>query len=207
MKHINKNTEPIEFTEWKKQANEDWQPTFENLSGNEKKAVYKSLKKEQGYICCYCERELLNNDFHIEHFKPKDKNKFPELELEYSNLLCSCQNNLKKGDPRHCGNLKENWFNEELLISPLELTCESKFKYTFDGHIKANIKDDIKAKTTIEKLGLDIGKLVDMREKAIEPFLDETLSEDDLEKFTKSFLTKENDKFNPFYTTIEYLFG
>ncbi len=208
MKYITKNKEPIEFTEWKgnDKMYKRGKPNWNRLTSSERDIIREALKKEQGEICCYCESELLVDDYHIEHLKPKAKNKYPELQLEYDNLLCSCQLEIQKGEPRHCGNSKGSWFDDKLLISPLNPSCESKFKYTYDGHIKPEINNDIKAKTTIERLELDIEKLVDMREKAIEPFLDDTLNADELKKFTEIYLTKQGDKFNPFYSTIKYLF-
>ena len=74
MKSIQKGIEPEIFTQWKALANEGWQPTYANLSGVEKQAVKQSLTSEQGYLCCYCERRLTDDDSHIEHFKPQYKN-------------------------------------------------------------------------------------------------------------------------------------
>ena len=158
----------------------------------------------------YCERRLSNNDFHIEHLKPKDKNKFPELQLDYNNLLCSCQLELEKGEPRHCGNSKGSWFDKKLLISPLDRTCEEQFKYTEDGHIYPLNEDNLAAKTTIDKLQLDIDKLVDFRRKAIEPFIDENLNHEDLRSFVNGYLVEKEDnkgRYNELFTTIKYLFS
>ena len=95
MKYIVKQAEPIALKEWKALANDDWQPTYGTLSGEVKKAVKDSLQAEQGGICCYCERELRDEDSHIEHFQPQhDPNVDP---LDYANLLCSCQNRIQKG--------------------------------------------------------------------------------------------------------------
>ena len=209
MKYISKDKEPQDFIDWKNRANRDWQPTFDNLQNPEKQSVFNSLFVEQGYICCYCERELKDNDYHIEHFRPKDQNLFPELQLEYSNFLCSCQRNTQKGEPLHCGNSKGNWFDENLLISPLDPNCEKQFTYTADGYIYPSNDDNIAAKTTIEKLQLNISKLVDLRKRVIEPFLDDDLSESEFKKFVNSYLVdkdKNHGKYNEFYTTIKYLF-
>lgn len=117
MKHIVKQEEPQKFLDWKNLAGENWQPTYGGLSGYPKKALKNSLMAEQGYICCYCERRLTDNESHIEHFRPQSD---PAVDpLDYRNLLCSCQNQLNKGEPRHCGNKKEDWFDEHLLVSPL----------------------------------------------------------------------------------------
>ncbi|MCV9930855.1 TIGR02646 family protein [Flavobacterium sp. LS1R47] len=198
MKYIIKQTEPESFIIWKNKENDDWQPTYANIDRQERIDLFKSLKGEQGHICCYCERELNDGDCHIEHFRPKDKTKFPHLELVYDNLLCSCQVNTEKGEPLHCGNSKGNWFDEELLISPLDSTCENKFKYTFDGQILPFNENDEAAKNTIEKLQLNIDKLKDLRKGVIDAlFEDEDVT---------WYLEMKNGKYNEFYTTINYLF-
>jgi len=198
MKHIIKQQEPESFINWKNRANDDWKPTYANIDKEERIDLFKSLKEEQGYICCYCERELKEGDCHIEHFKPKDKEKFPELQLEYYNLLCSCQVNTEKGEPLHCGNSKGNWFNDRLLVSPLNPDCESKFKYTYDGQILPFDENDETAKNTIEKLQLNIDKLKDMRKGVIDAlFEDEDVT---------WYLEINDGRYNEFYTTINYLF-
>jgi uncharacterized protein (TIGR02646 family) len=208
MKHIVKVEEPVEFLEWKKKDKMflRGKPNWDRLHTNIKEILREVICKEQGYICCYCERELNENDYHLEHLKPKDKNKFPEIQLEYNNLLCSCQLELEKGEPRHCGNSKGSWFQEENFISPLSLDCEGKFKYTIDGHIEAANELDDAAIITIEKLKLGIDKLNKMREKAIEPFIDDILSPQELNDFVTEYLVEKDGKYNPFYSTIKYLF-
>ena len=214
MKYIVKESEPLEFTNWKKQDKmfQRGNPKWNRVPSSVKDNIRASLKKEQGYICCYCERELRNNDYHIEHFKPKDK--FSALQLDYSNLICSCQLELKQGEPRHCGNSKGSWFDNNLLISPLNPNCEQQFVFTYNGHILPSNDTNIAAKITIEKLQLDIDKLVDLRKKAIEPFIelfiDENLDANELEKFVNAYLIEKennNGRYNEFYTTIKYLFG
>ena len=206
MKSFVKTTEPEQLSTWKAMANADWQPTYDDLSGTEKSAVKNALMEEQGYICCYCERRLTDNDSHIEHFRPQHD---PAVDpLDFGNMLCSCQKKLKKGDPRHCGNLKDKWFDGLLLISPLDSTCEARLAYTADGGIYPVAEADDAARMTIKKLGLDIPKLSAMRERAIEPFLDEGLSPDELERFVTGYMGRDSHgMLGEFWTTINYLFG
>ncbi|MDJ0729413.1 MAG: TIGR02646 family protein [Crocosphaera sp.] len=207
MKYIQKQEEPSSLKEWKQQANENWQPTYETLGSKLKDAIKEALMKEQGYLCCYCEQRvtLNTNNSHIEHFRPQND---PTVDpLDFSNMLCSCQNQLKKGEPRHCGNLKGKWFDENHLISPLDPDCETRFKFTGDGYIQPRKEEDNAALITIEKLGLDIPKLRALRRDVIEPFLDETLSIEDVQRFVNGYLSPSNDgKFGEFWTTIYYLY-
>ena len=157
MKYIRKRQEPPEFKNWKEQANSDWQPDFRNLAGKPKEILIKALMTEQGEICCYCESRLVDGKCHIEHFKPQSD---PSVDpLDYANLLCSCQANLTPSEPRHCGNLKDNLSDENLLISPLNPDCESHFAFNDDGTIKPAQEDVQTAINTIEKLGLNLNKL------------------------------------------------
>jgi hypothetical protein len=129
--------------------------------------------------------------------------------LDYGNLLCSCQNQIMNGEPRHCGNLKGDWFNQDLLVSPLDPDCEKRFAFTGDGEINLSLKDyDLAAAETIKKLGLDIPKLNALRANAIEPFLDDGLSHQDMQAFVSGYLNRDTSgQFGEFWTTIGYLFG
>ena len=198
MKYIKKGDEPQSFTDWKNLANEDWQPTYDKLSGREKRDVKNTLIKEQGGICCYCERELKYSDSHIEHLNPQSNSE--EEQLNFDNLLCSCQGKLEKREPQHCGNSKGD---EILPITPLQNNCANQFTYTEDGYIGFI---DEKSKKTIKILQLDIDKLNNLRNKAIEPFVDEELSIEEVQLFAQGYLKQENGKYNEFYTTIKYLF-
>lgn len=206
MKHIIKQEEPKAFSDWKALANEDWTPTFDDLAGETKNAVKTALMSEQGYICCYCERRINDDDSHIEHFQPRHD---PEVDpLDFRNLLCSCQSQLKHVEPRHCGHLKGCWFDHDLLVSPLTAECENRFAFRGDGCIKPAVEADNAAAQTIQRLGLDIPKLRALRAKAIEPFLDNSLSEEEIHVFVSGYLNRDDsDRFGEFWTAIRYMFG
>jgi uncharacterized protein (TIGR02646 family) len=206
MKYIEKGPEPEPFTEWKALSNDDWQPTYDVMGSSLKNSVKERLMKDQGFLCCYCERRLTAEDSHIEHFAPQSDILVDPL--DYANLLCSCQKQLKKGEPRHCGNLKEDWFDADLLISPLDPGCENRFTFTADGGIRSVESGDDGAKKSIKMLGLGIPKLNDMRKKAIEPFIEETLDEQELKHFVTGYLDKDSQGvFGEFYMAIKCLFG
>ncbi|MDO8609394.1 MAG: retron system putative HNH endonuclease [bacterium] len=206
MKHIIKGDEPQSFTIWKALQNDDWQPTYDNLSGQEKKDVKDALIQEQGTICCYCETKLTYNDSHIEHLVPQSNNE--EGRLDFANMLCSCQQQLERGEPLHCGNSKGD---DIISITPLILDCESKFTYTEDGYIGYI---DTASKQTIKHLQLDIDKLNKLRKNAINSVMyhdpieqDTFLTEEEIKIFVEGYLKKKDGSYNEFYTTIKYLFG
>lgn len=206
MKYVQKGQEPQSFTNWKNVANDNWQPTYDDLSGLEKKDVKDALISEQGEICCYCEVKLKYDDSHIEHLNPQSNS--VQGRLDFNNMLCSCQQKLDKGEPLHCGNSKGD---EIIPITPLMPDCETKFTYTMDGQISHTDEDSV---VTIKYLQLDIDKLNKLRESAIDSILyldpiakDELLPEEESKLFAQNYLQKNNGQYNEFYTTIKYLFG
>lgn len=73
---------------------------------------------------------------------------------------------------------------------------------------KSLVDNDLASSETIKKLGLDIPKLNALRAKAIEPFLDEGLSPQEMRAFVSGYLNKDaSGRFGQFWTTIRYLFG
>lgn len=206
MKPIAKRQEPKQLSDWKGQADENWQPTYGDLRGEVKRSVKLALMAEQGCICCYCERRLTESDSHIEHCRPQSDSAVDAL--DYENMLCSCQDRIHRGEPRHCGNLKGDWFDERLLVSPLSADCGERFSFSGDGRIRPANPADEAACLTIERLGLGIPKLNALRRKAIEPFLDEGLSELEIKRFVSAYLQKDGQgMFGEFWGCIRHLFG
>ena len=198
MRFILKGNEPKSFKIWKELENEDWKPTYSQLSNPEKKDVYNSLLKEQRGICCYCERELEENDYHLEHLNPQAHHCGDDL--DFNNFLCSCLNKTAKGDPLHCGQEKGD---EVLPIDPLQTNCQQQFTFTGNGKIKG--VDEV-ANKAVEILALDLGKLNDLRENALAPFLDPDLTDQELVDFVKKYI-EDREKSNPFLSAIEYVFS
>ncbi|MGB5633690.1 MAG: retron system putative HNH endonuclease [Waterburya sp.] len=210
MKHIKKNQPPEDFSEWKNQANEDWQPNWDNFQKPEKTSVHNSLLKEQGFICCYCGRRINQIDSHIEHLRPR--NKYPKLALYYDNFLASCQGESETPPtiPVHCGHKKDKWYEQRFMVSPLVGNCAEFFRYTDDGQILATT-DPVKqtaAAETIKRLALNINKLKRMREQAIEGILEiiETLNDDEIRKLINGFeQTNTNGEYEEFCSAIAYV--
>lgn len=201
MKQIIKNNEPQEVIDWKALANTLWQPSFGELSGNEKRALRRSLLIEQGQICCYCNQDISNDDFHIEHFRPQES--FRVLELEYDNLHASCIKNRKPGTPSHCGDAKANWFDCSATLSPLN-NHELSFSYHANGHVEAAVPN---AEQMIQHLNLNDESLKAKRNAEISGFLDEetivSASEDELITLYRGISQRVNGRFQPFIVAIQ----
>ena len=195
MKHIVKDDEPLEFTEWKAGDKMAHRPNWNRVPPPIRTSIHQALMREQGSICCYCESSISGDDSHVEHFRPRKR--YGSLQLHYENLLCSCQREGAKGEPRHCGPLKGSWFNDELLISPLEEGCERRFRFTGNGDKFPRTVGDAGAETTIRRLGLDLRKIRDLRAAAIDELRD--LSEEEVGRLLER---RPDGGFLPFHTTI-----
>ena len=193
MKFIVKGNEPSSFTEWKWQANQNWQPTFAYLQHPEKQELLKALLDEQGYVCCYCGRSIDAEGSHIEHFRPQKLR--PDLELDYSNLHASCIREGKPKMPLHCGHRKGDWFDEGRHISPTDAGCEQRFFYTLSGEIRSIDKD---ALYMSELLGLGIDFLCNRREEVLKGIFDDdflvSASNDELVRVRDTFRAAENER-------------
>ena len=210
MKYIRKNNEPEVLANFKAQANDDWKPSYALLRGKDKQQFHHHLITEQGNICCYCGERIVSSDSHIEHFQPQTD--YPHLELDYFNLIASCQQKTQPKEPRHCGMGKDDWFDDRLIVSPLIEDCEDFFEYTVDGQIVPSRKTEKAiAATTIDRLYLNIRKLQAARSGAIDslygdPDLQIPLSDDEIDKLIHYYTHPDNDgMYQPYCQSLLYL--
>lgn len=113
------------------------------------------LEKEQGNVCCYCEKRITSDikDSHIEHIRPKSK--YPKLKNNYDNLAASCQ------IIGRCGKAKRDTFNENFIV-PTEENPGDHLTYSANGEIRA-IDNNKKGNETIKILNLNAVSLVQAR--------------------------------------------
>lgn len=78
--------------------NQDIPKTLVNRYNHQE--VKEALRNETHGKCMYCESPVLHVTFeHIEHIKPKAKDKYPDLTFEWTNLGLACPIcNMNKGD-------------------------------------------------------------------------------------------------------------
>ena len=196
MKHIEKGPEPSDFRAWKATDKMSHRPNWNRVDTGVKNGVHAALMIEQGFICCYCEARIDDGSSHVEHFRPRNGS-YSHLQLEYSNLHCSCGLAVAQGEPTHCGHRKGNWFDEELLVSPLDPGCESRFRFTGDGQVHPADGDEAAA-TTISRLALDMPKLRALRAAALDGLHD--LPESDVDKLLS---TRDSEgRFLEFHTAV-----
>ena len=218
MKYIKKCNEPAALIHFKNLATLSWTPSFTNLDRPTKDTLREALLTEQGFLCCYCEAEVEDDNSHIEHFIPQSRGTVDSL--DYGNLLLSCLKNTSRGAPRHCGKRKDHdpgcAYHPNLLLNPTDPGCEQFFGYKGDGRIfpenTLNAPQRKKAEYTIKALGLDIKKLRRERRTTINAILDQAqgLSRRRQKRLIKKLLREprqpEHRRYPPHFTTIRYLF-
>ncbi|MCM5557248.1 retron system putative HNH endonuclease [Pleomorphomonas sp. JP5] len=164
MKFSAKRPAPKAFVDWLEQENNDWKPTYSQLSGPPMQAVQQSLLEEQGYVCCYCGRRLPldGSEGHIDHFWPQSRfngTTADDRRLDYNNFFRSCgprgQRGVPTGRPSTCGEAKGDWYDIHNSILPSDPGCERRFVYGQTGAVKPSNPDDKAALNMIKQLNLN----------------------------------------------------
>ncbi|WP_254173024.1 retron system putative HNH endonuclease [Planktothrix pseudagardhii] len=181
MKQIIKITEPSCLLKYRQTANatyEDYRP---------KDPLKKALLTEQGYICCYCMKRISEDNMEIEHFTPQSVN--PKLQLDYHNLLGSCQGN--RGKPQRIQHCNARKGDEKITLNPTDpqKNCENFIKYGSDGKIYA---DDTTINHELDNiLNLNNQTLKTNRKKVIETIIDELNKRFPGKTWSQEFLRKK----------------
>jgi uncharacterized protein (TIGR02646 family) len=204
MKHIVKQPEPAAFRRWKSayptaiynDLHDDHRFPGANSARYE---LRRSLYDEQRGLCCYCEKLLTDNDFHVEHFRPKAAGMFPALQLSYGNLHACCGRVPSGSVDEHCGHKKSDDFDSR-LISPLNPNCASHFRYDLAGNIFGT---DADGTLTVNMLNLNSVLLVRSRKMLIEEF--EDCDDVTYDADVAQHLNASASPLGEFYTTIQYL--
>lgn len=114
------------------------------FDGIRKEPVRKALLEEQGNLCAYCMCRIENDPTktRIEHYKSQSR--FPELQLDYKNMLAVCTGG-EGGDPAHY-TCDKSRANACLHINPQERSHMEAIWYHNDGRIDTkneNFRQDI----------------------------------------------------------------
>lgn len=212
----------------------DWrQNRWDDLDGEHKKLLRLSLQSIQGqqivaessddqefYIvglrCAYCESQIYYGG-HIEHFRRKNANHFPNLCFEWTNLFIAC------GSKQHCGHFKDRPaappYNPDDLIKPDEHNPDDYLYFHSSGEVRVRNRngmtdqDQSRGSETIRVFNLDCGELKGARFKALKQYKDrnlgimETLMEFD-EPDRRAYIEEEIEatKWEPYWTTIRHFF-
>jgi uncharacterized protein (TIGR02646 family) len=171
MKMIEKQLKPPErYKQWRSVQRRS--PDYSDIPQELKRLLKQSMIREQKGLCCYCCGRINFESSHIEHLYPRHlcKTLNRKKQTDYKNMCASCNGiieNLSDYEGEFCGHRKNNWYNQEYFISPLDSECENHFKYTSRGAIHAK-DDNKKANEMIRNLALDAYALNEARAAALE---------------------------------------
>lgn len=206
VRRIIKNESPVWFEDWKRNfaaANGRRASYKKDFPQEKKRKLRENLLKEQGSICCYCMSYIDIDHSHLEHFRPKDQ--FPSEDMDYENMLASCEGIISGPDEDHCGHRKNNWYSP-YMVSPSHSDIETMFHYTPDGMVHPAGRDHLRAaaREMIHHLGLDSYHLVRNREAAIEAsgFFDSEYTEDEIWDMIDYYSNLDNGTYIPYCGAI-----
>jgi len=168
---------------------------------------------EYGVRCAYCE-SAIRHEGHIEHFRRKNPQHFPELTFVWTNLFLAC------GSQSHCGHFKDRGlapaYDPAHLIKPDEHDPEEFLHFHSSGEVRSKagltaLDDQRRASETIRVFGLDAPALSGERanvtsiyKKAILGELNEIASwqPQEREDYLKSEI--QATQWEPYATTIKH---
>ena len=199
-----KGDEPPELRDWKAaQRRNGIKPEYRNLQQPERGATEKSLYSEQTGQCVYCGRGISldrKQHYHIEHFRPRSNGKYPELQLDYTNLFLSCGPEGDHGARNTCGHHKGAWFEEDCHIPPAPEACAERFRFGSSGRIAGD--DSPEADKMIATLNLNHPELVIERQVMIEALDRDLIEGAPTELLVQDFLDTDSDGARPSFANV-----
>ncbi len=169
-----------------------------------------------GLRCAYCEGQIYCGG-HIEHFRRKNPNHFPELTFEWTNLFLAC------GSTEHCGHYKDRQnapaYNPDELIKPDVHNPNEYLYFHSSGEVRVRNRkgmtdaDRHRGAETIRVFNLNCRRLVGDRNRVLKHYVDSKKQFlDDLMEFEEhdreTFIAEEIDatRHEPYWTTIRHFF-
>lgn len=175
--------EPQVLAEARQNGVEDW----DHFPSAKKKEVQLDLLVMQDERCAYCESALDLAEGHIEHFRRKNKDWFPELTFVWDNLYYSCMGN------GTCGCHKDRVLEKDqvdMLIDPCKDNPEDYLVFTPDGEVNPrpalSESDRARAELTIDVFNLRHPALCQKRANEIRKYAwmrDSEYSSDEIDEY------------------------
>jgi uncharacterized protein (TIGR02646 family) len=143
MKHCRKFDEPQELAELREQDSEcDWDGLRDGHQSCYD-AIIKQLDVDQGGLCSYCERRLVDADMQVAHFHPKsDSTPEKNWALDWTNLWMACKGGTYRysgsatawmdpvSENRSCDEATENDNVDDVVYSPAQVPANPRiFKF------------------------------------------------------------------------------
>ena len=188
----------------KKELNKSRFSEKEFFNPKAKSQLRKKLLEEQGYVCIYCQKRVVENeDISIEHIRPKSL--YGKLEFDYFNLTISCS---YKGKGSTCDPKKA----EKELLAFHTCDLENDIIYNLNGEISSNNPDlekDIKL-LNLNKITLKRKRLAALRGFLYQPIKEDgkikkkliEYKEDELKYIAEQLKEKNFGQYFPYYMFV-----
>lgn len=188
--------------------------TWDAVSTQDKEAIRIPLKAMQGDRCAYCEAALYD-DRHIEHFRRKNPEHYPELAFIWDNLFLSCNSQ------DHCGHYKDRSsappYNADDLVKPDIENPDEFLHFGSDGVVSPNSQETTEKQRrggeTIRVFGLNDSRLCHERRRIAARYLNYengiidallTMDSESRESFIRDEILATRDW--PHCTVVRHLF-
>jgi uncharacterized protein (TIGR02646 family) len=191
--------------------------SWDDVRQADKEEIRASLAQVQDTRCAYCEGPIYSGG-HIEHFRRKNAQHFPELTFVWSNLFLSCDGG---GNEDHCGHYKDRRhagpYNPSDLVKPDEHNPDHYFYFHSSGEVRPRsgipVCDAKRASETIRVFNLECGVLKAERRRALRiyqsrnPGMLEALIDFD-EQSRQLFIAQEIEatRLDPYWAVIRHFF-
>ena len=194
--------EPVALREARDSGCPDW----DHFPSDKKAEVQVELILMQNGRCAYCEATVDQGEGHIEHFRLKNQEWFPEKTFEWKNLYYSCMRN------GTCGCHKDRVLQKEeadCLIDPCVDNPEDFLQFTHNGGVEArsdlSMKDALRAKVTINTFNLKQEDLIAERANVLRGY--EWLEQYPATQIDEVLAEVAATEGTPFVTAIYHYFG
>ncbi len=168
MRTIQKEKEPDSLIEYRKKPG----AYFDGYPNKEELRV--QLAREQRGLCCYCQSRIrpTGDGMKIEHWQSKSPDKYPQRQLDYTNLLGACYGGEKPGtknsqDNFHCDTHKGE-SDLCFCLTDNAHPIEPQIHFLGDGAIQSGNPDIQKDIDNVLKLNL--GHLQENRKAVLKAF-------------------------------------
>jgi uncharacterized protein (TIGR02646 family) len=141
MRTILKGAEPKSLLAYRKSGDASYE------GYQDKQDVRDQLVREQRGLCCYCQSRIYANaaGMKIEHWQSQSPPKFPQRQLDYTNMLGACLGGQKNGeksprDKHHCDTLKGD-ADLCFCLTDSAHPIERHLQFLGDGRIQSRIPE------------------------------------------------------------------
>ena len=168
MRTIQKGREPRSLLQYRMSADAHYD------GYQDKQDVRVQLVEEQRGLCCYCQSRIRATPagMKIEHWQSQSPKKYPERQLDYTNMLGACLGGHKNGersprDRHHCDTLKGD-ADLCFCLTDRDRPIEGHLHFLGDGRIKSDVPEI--QRDIDEVLRLNIAHLQENRKAVLKAF-------------------------------------